>query len=201
MPDEPIAFYDCHINFRGNENQKLIFTGAQRLYLDSGSAYLQYIDMQFNYINWGAGSRIINSDMRGINSNYSNMYILASNISNIYATFSNITFESCVFLTEYSDSNIFMDLIGCNILIFGPTKVDMKGAVNTGTFMKMTGGHLSQLSAMNTINVQNNVLYNLGLQAVGAIIVATTARFNSFSNVATTASSLTDGSICTANLS
>ena len=24
MPNEPIAFYDCHINWRGNENQKLI---------------------------------------------------------------------------------------------------------------------------------------------------------------------------------
>lgn len=200
MPDEPIAFYDCHINFRGNANQKLIFTGAQKLYLDSGSADLQYIDMQFQYINWGAGSRIKYSNMRDIMCNYSNMYIDTCNISNIYATSSNITFASCIFLTEYSESNIFMELIGCNILIYGPTKVDMRGAVSTGTFMRMTGGHSSQLSAMNAINVQNNVLYNVGLQASGAIIVATTERFNSFSNVATTASSLTNGSICTANL-
>ena len=203
MPDEQIAFYDCHINFRGNSNQRLIFTGAQLLYLDSGSADLQYIDMQFQYINWGASSRIMYSNMRDMTANMSNWFISECNIGGLFGRSSNVFYTSCIFLTQYNISDnpsYFIDIANCIITITGVTKVDMMGARNTNNFILSVGGQLSLLAQLNVQNIQNNILFNLGILAKATIIATTTARFNSFSNVATTASSLTDGSICTANL-
>ena len=202
MPDEPIAFYDCHLNWKGNSSQKLILTGAQKMYLDSGSATLQYMDIRFNYSNFGAGSKIDNCDMRDIECAYSNMVINASKVGGTIGSSSTISYEGCVFLSQYvpaSSTTIFNTLTNCTTLIFGSTKVNLTGANTSGTFMRIRGGQLSQLAGMGALVASSNLWAN-GLDAIGCIVVATTARFNSYSNISTTATTLSEAAICTANL-
>lgn len=194
MPNEEIAFYNCHMKISGTSDSHIIFTGDESIYFDGGSVYFEYAEIE-QFRVYGTGTYCANCILDAVDINFANIYFGSCTLGGISGNSGVVKFASCTFDTAKKHPNLpseFIWLDNSMLTIIGNTSIVINSPYTGGSFLRVRGGTLALLSGAQVTNEEGTLFAN-GLNLDASLLMSTTARADSFSYVGTNAYSTMNG--------
>lgn len=194
MPDDDIAFYNCHMKISGSSGSHIVFTGDDTIHFDGGSVYFEYAEIE-QFRVYGTGTYCANSTLDATDINFANVYFGSCTLGGISGNSGVVKFASCTFDTAKKHPNLASEFIWIDnavITIIGNTNIIIDNPYTSGSFLRVRGGTLSLLAGAQVTNEEGTLFAN-GLNLDASFLMSTTARADSFSYVGTNAYSTMNG--------
>ena len=185
-----IAFYNCHINFHGNNsNQKLILNGGtscSEIYIEGGSfvfANCEINDMKVT--NYGSYIGASATKFPEINGRSGNFYLYSSSeIGTSYLINCKVDINEGIFnpsLNVNNNSGYYIHSLGSDIVIHGTTYIDNTNAPVKNGFIRVQGGKLVLESILNQMGSET---FTGNVDIVDSILIASQTRYDSMKALA-----------------
>ena len=194
MPEDDIAFYNCHMKISGSFGSHIVFTGDDTIYFDGGSVYFEYAEIE-KFLVYGTGTYCANTVLDAVDINFANAYFGSCTLGGISGNSGVVKFASCTFDTSKKHPNLtneFIWLDNSMLTIVGNTNIIIDNPYTSGSFLRVRGGTLALLAGAQVTN-QGSSLFGTGLNMDASLLMSTTARADSFSYVGTNAYSTMNG--------